>query len=200
MWLQTITRFFVVNEFRFATTKRHHPDSARAIAVFNSGHISDRFPVRGYRWLKIVSRAGHDLRYLARIQIQAKDIQATVAPTDKIQALSVSTPVGREIQFRICRQSFNGAAHCIDNADLKIALRRVKDTPSFSMLGASERGKLIKKAFRTVPGVDVRKKRVLLVDDVVTTGATTNECARVLRRAGAQRVDVLTVAVAKRLS
>lgn len=32
-----------------------------------------------------------------------------------------------------------------------------------------------------------------------TTGATTNECARVLRRAGAKRVDVLAVAVAKRL-
>ena len=90
--------------------------------------------------------------------------------------------------------------HAFPNANLKKALTRVKDTPNFSALGASERGKLIKKAFRTLPGVDVRKKKVLLIDDVVTTGATTNECARVLKRAGAKRVDTLTVAVAKRLS
>jgi len=40
----------------------------------------------------------------------------------------------------------------------------------------------------------VRGKRVLLIDDVLTTGATVNECARILKKAGASRVDVLTIA------
>jgi predicted amidophosphoribosyltransferase len=40
----------------------------------------------------------------------------------------------------------------------------------------------------------VAGRRVLLVDDVLTTGATVAECARLLRRAGAESVDVLTLA------
>jgi len=80
------------------------------------------------------------------------------------------------------------------------ALKRTKDTPSFSMLGATERRNRIRNAFLVAPGADLKKKKVLLVDDVVTTGATTNECARMLRKAGAETVDVMAVAVAKRLN
>jgi len=83
--------------------------------------------------------------------------------------------------------------------DMLPVLRRAKDTPSFSMLGAQERRSRIRNAFFVIQEEDVKKKKILLVDDVVTTGATTNECARVLRRAGAETVDVITVAVAKRL-
>ncbi len=87
----------------------------------------------------------------------------------------------------------------LPGAELRPLLRRVKDTPSFSLLGAVERRAWIKNAFRPVAGVDIKKKRILLIDDVVTTGATTNECARALFRAGAKSVDALAVAVAKRL-
>ena len=40
----------------------------------------------------------------------------------------------------------------------------------------------------------VKGKRILLIDDVFTTGATVRECARVLRQAGARDIDVITVA------
>jgi ComF family protein len=78
-------------------------------------------------------------------------------------------------------------------------LRRTKDTPSFSMLGAQERRNQIRNAFQLIPGTDVKKRKILLIDDVVTTTATTNECARTLRRAGAESIDVLALAVARRL-
>jgi len=40
----------------------------------------------------------------------------------------------------------------------------------------------------------LKNKRILIIDDVLTTGATVNECAKVLKRAGALSVSVLTLA------
>ncbi len=78
-------------------------------------------------------------------------------------------------------------------------LRRVINTPSFSMLGGEERRSLIRKAFAVVPGADIRGKRILLIDDVVTTGATSNECAKTLRKKGAEKIDVVALALVGRL-
>ena len=49
-------------------------------------------------------------------------------------------------------------------------------------------------AFRVRKPGEVRGKRIVLIDDVLTTGATVEECARALKRAGAARVDVLALA------
>jgi len=71
-------------------------------------------------------------------------------------------------------------------------LRRVRSTGPQSDLGAAERRANVRGAFTAAPAVDGR--RVIVVDDVLTTGATAAECARALRAAGASRVGVLTVA------
>lgn len=52
--------------------------------------------------------------------------------------------------------------------------------------------------YEMLPSADVREKRVLLVDDVVTTGATLGECARILKTAGASKVYIITFAKARR--
>jgi ComF family protein len=77
--------------------------------------------------------------------------------------------------------------------DLLVRHRR---TPSQGGLGAKGRARNVRGAFRVKPRFQARLKgaRVLLVDDVFTTGATAEACARVLLRAGAGSVDVLTLA------
>ena len=52
----------------------------------------------------------------------------------------------------------------------------------------------VQRAYRLLPGVDLPGQTVVLVDDVVTTGATLSQCAALLRQAGAARVVALTLA------
>lgn len=103
---------------------------------------------------------------------------------------------------RLFRRRYNQAAllaYAIDRTkvapDLLVRRRR---TPSQGHLGRSARSRNVAGAFAVRTGASVEGKRLLLVDDVMTTGATVGECARVLRRAGAVRVDVLTLARAAR--
>lgn len=74
------------------------------------------------------------------------------------------------------------------------ALRRVRDTQTQTHLTAPERASNVRLAFSVTRPSVVRERRVLLVDDVMTTGATVNECARALKEAGAAGVLVVTLA------
>jgi len=73
-------------------------------------------------------------------------------------------------------------------------LFRKRHTPTQTGLGRQKRRKNIKDAFQITHGHDIKDKRVLLVDDVLTTGATADECAAVMLKNGALSVDVLTLA------
>jgi len=73
-------------------------------------------------------------------------------------------------------------------------LRRVQPTRTQTRLTRGERAANVRRAFAARPGVKLAGERIVLVDDVFTTGATTSACAGVLRSAGAGDVSVWTVA------
>ncbi len=77
-------------------------------------------------------------------------------------------------------------------------LVRRRRTPSQGRLGAAARARNVRGAFALHPGRSIRGTRIVIIDDVLTTGATVEECARVLRRGGAEFVGVLTLARALR--
>ena len=75
-----------------------------------------------------------------------------------------------------------------------LSLRRVIYTRPQTGLKRNERRKNVKGAFGLVGQPDLKEKTVILVDDVATTGTTLNECARVLKKAGCEKVFCLVLA------
>jgi len=81
-----------------------------------------------------------------------------------------------------------------------MGLKKLRETkPQFELKNEKERLSNVKGAFFVEDKHRFDKKAVLLVDDVFTTGATSNECSKTILKSGASRVFVLTLCRAKRL-
>jgi len=179
----------VPSESLCGACQRHAPQFDRARAVFayddasrslilsfkhaDQTHLSPAFG----RWL---SRAG----------------TALIADAD----LLVPVPLHR---LRLFARRFNQAAllaHALSRESGKPVasdlLRRRRRTPSQGRMSRTARIRNVRGAFavREEWRAQLRGARVLLLDDVQTTGATVEECARILKRSGAAAVDVLTLA------
>ena len=76
-------------------------------------------------------------------------------------------------------------------------LKRTQATHALYALGPERRRRSLKKAFAVPNAAKVRGREVLLVDDILTTGATANACAKALLAAGATKVWVVTAARAQ---
>jgi len=145
-----------------------------------------------------------DRQHLARLMARAMRRAAGELLDPGAAPLLVPVPLHR---WRLWRRGFNQAAVVarelarLSGAELAVAaVTRVKPTASSQGLGRAARARNVRGAFRVAERQRVRGRRIILVDDVLTTGATAEACARVLRRAGAAEVHVLTYARALRES
>jgi ComF family protein len=117
------------------------------------------------------------------------------AGEDLLTACDVVVPVPLHPKRRRAR-GFN-QAELLANAlgpPVLLALKRRRGTQSQTGLPAAQRHANVRHAFALRRQVGVEGLRVLLIDDVCTTGATVEACARLLRQAGAADVSVLTAA------
>jgi ComF family protein len=132
--------------------------------------------------------------FLAQILIQQ------AAPTLRLGHWDLLVPVPlhparqREREFN---QSARLAQHLSTATGLPLnvhILRRVQHTQTQTTLSRTHRAANVRHAFTVSPGTRLHRQRVVVIDDVLTTGATTSACARTLRQAGAADVAVWTVA------
>ena len=114
------------------------------------------------------------------------------------ELIVVSVPMTKERQTaRGYNQAAELAKTVANNLDLlydEEVLIKTRDAVGQKYLSGKERTENVRGAYRVHKRAFVRDKRVLLIDDVMTTGATGSECARILKNAGADEVIFLTAA------
>jgi len=127
-------------------------------------------------------------------------MMARVVPPDALPDLIVPVPLHR---WRLLKRRFNQSQLLAKGLAGKLGVRadpfileRTRPTPSQGTLDRKGRRKNVQGAFRVPPSCSsqLEGKRVLLVDDVLTTGATASACAVALKKAGASQVGVVAFA------
>jgi len=124
---------------------------------------------------------------------EAYDHHASADPWDALVPVPLYHRRRRERGFNQADELARGLAQ---KRKIRVSdcLYRCRETPSQTKLTRIARWENMAGAFDLKRGFDVTGLHLLLIDDVFTTGATTNACAQVLAQAGAKSVAVLTVA------
>ena len=179
-----------------ARTEKHYFDKARSLGkyegVFKKTLISCKY--KGRKKL---------LKDFITICLQPQNnyyfipLKKGVDKTDGIDLIFYVPLHKKKLRTRGFDQAFLIAKEIskLSNISLKTDfLFKKKDTPPQAALKKQIRIKNLKGAFHVKDSSFLEEKNVLLVDDVITTGATVNECSKVLKQHGTNRVEVFTLA------
>jgi ComF family protein len=132
--------------------------------------------------------------FLAELLIQAAGPALGGPNGDVIVPVPLHPTKRREREFNQAERLAARLGAATQRPVNKGLLRRVVATRTQTLLKRSERLANVRNAFAMRDGQRLNGERIVLVDDVFTTGATTSACAKVLRAAGAGEVCVWTVA------
>jgi competence protein ComFC len=176
-----------------------------AFTCANCAHRTIYFEaaVAAYRGRGIVRQIVHEFKYGRQIYLRHLVARWLQAALDDERLCGRRFDVVVPVPLHPARQrerGFNQASLLAELLSVQISIRvkplleRTRYTTTQTALDRSERMENLHNAFRLRKNANVRGLRVLLVDDVLTTGSTLNECARVLKRAGAFSVHAATAA------
>jgi ComF family protein len=176
-----------------------------AFTCANCAHRTMYFDaaVAAYRGRGIVREVIHEFKYGRHIHLRHLVARWLAAALDDERVRDVFFDLIVPVPLHPARQRERGFNQASLLAELlatqtsipsKPVLERIRYTTTQTALDRSERMENLHNAFRLRKNADVRGLRVLLIDDVLTTGSTLSECARVLKRAGAKSVRAATAA------
>lgn len=162
-------------------------DQARSVARHDGllRHAIHQFKYRKGTWLRAD---------LARLLHSGWTAHYEDEPVDLVTWVPLHPTRRRHRNYDQAGLLATALARILGRPTLRGALVRVRDTGTQTSLTAGDRASNVKDAFVARKLRQLNGRRVLLVDDVMTTGATVSECARCLKEAGADRVLVLTLA------
>ena len=174
-------------------------------ACANCAHQTLHFEaaVAAYRSRGIVRKLVHDFKYGGQIHLRHVIGYWLRAALDDPRLRDARFDIIVPVPLHPARErerGFNQAALLAElvaekmSVEIKPVLERVRFTTTQTAFDRDERMENLHNAFRLRKKADVRHLRVLLIDDVLTTGSTLSECARVLRRAGAVSIHAATAA------
>lgn len=92
----------------------------------------------------------------------------------------------------------NALGREVGQAPVRLLRKRKHNKRQSGIRGLENRKRNVQGAYRAVNLQQIKGKKILLLEDIVTTGATVSECARMLKEAGAKEVHVACIAVANR--
>ncbi len=164
-----------------------HFSSARAAVVACDPALE---VIRRYKYL----RALWFEPFLAELLINAAEPALREQKPDMIVPVALYRTKEREREFNQAERMADRLSAATGIPVRKRLLRRVLPTRTQTRLNRQERLANVRNAFALRDGQRLSGERIVLLDDVFTTGATTSACARVLMAAGAGEVCVWTVA------
>ncbi len=169
------------------------PEDRNILAVKSLGIFDDYYQ-------KLIHRFKYDKKILLGKRL-AQSLGQVVAQDEDFANCELLIPVPlhparyRERGFNQSEVLAEGVSRAMNLPLAKEILKRKKSTKDQTYLNVKQRAENVRDAFVVTQPEKINDKKVILVDDVITTGATLNECAKMLQKVGAKKIFAVTLAV-----
>ena len=176
------------------------------IAIFGKDEYSDKYFEKHYYLFKyddiirtmLIDYKFNEKPYLYRSFMEFFNKYKKRYHEFEIYDIIVPVPISKKrMRDRGYNQSLLIASDIAKKSKIKLEKNVIKkeqnNTPQ-SLLDKNGREKNVVNVYKIVNKQKILNKKILLIDDIFTTGATVNECSKMLKISGAEKVDVLTIA------